>query len=214
MNEENFNPTGLSDTGRQIKNSFSKETESETSIISRLVSELSLPEEAHKEIEDLYDACVIANDIQGNRKETTLSALTYAVTTKHNLPITMKDIADITGVKTRSIGRVYRSLSRKLDIKITPVPAEKYLNRIVDDLRLSQETKDKAKDLVERSKKEASFSGRSRAGIAATSVYLAAKLKDEHRAQKEVSEVIDVTVNTIRSDAKTFRKKLGVEDGN
>ena len=65
-----------------------------------------------------------------------------------NLPITLDEISEISNVTKKEIGRTYRFIARKLNIKLTPISPAVYIPRFASELELSDESQAKAIKII------------------------------------------------------------------
>ena len=76
-------------------------------------------------------------------------------------------------------------------------PAQ-YVPRLISDLDLPEETKQRAVELLEAGKREAVHSGKNPVGLAAAAIYAAGRLTNIDVTQHEVADAADVSAVTIR----------------
>ena len=182
--------------------------------LDRISSYLGLPENIRNSIALLYRKCVEKGLIRGRPLETVVAAVIYAVCREEGMPRTLEEIANVSGISKKEIGRAYRFISHELDIKIPLTDPTNYVPRYVTALKLGGEVEKKAEELLREALKRGLISGRSPTGVAAAAVYIAATMLGERRTQKEVADIAGVTEVTIRNRYRELKRflKLKVED--
>jgi transcription initiation factor TFIIB len=125
--------------------------------------------------------------------------------------LTLDDLAtdaEKNGVSRKDIARNYRFIVREFDLKI-PVPVNKmYSSKIGNKIQGSPQTEILATRILDVAKGMKLTGGRSPTGIAAAAYYMASVLRNDHRTQKEIAEVANVTEVTIRNRYKELMEKL------
>jgi transcription initiation factor TFIIB len=182
--------------------------------VDRISSYLGLPENIRNSIALLYRKCVEKGLIRGRPLETVVAAVIYAVCREEGMPRTLEEIANVSGISKKEIGRAYRFISHELDVKIPLTDPISYVPRYVAALKLGGEVEKKAEEILREALKKGLISGRSPTGVAAAAVYIAATMLGERRTQKEVADIAGVTEVTIRNRYRELKKflKLKVED--
>ncbi|MEM3416355.1 MAG: transcription initiation factor IIB, partial [Candidatus Micrarchaeaceae archaeon] len=179
--------------------------------LNRVASYLGLPENIRESAALLYRQCVKSNLIRGRPIETVVNAALYATCRNAEMPRTLDEISQVSGVPKKEIGRAYRVISHELDLKIPLTDPASYVPRYVVSLKLSGEAQEKAIELLKRASKRGLVSGRSPTGVSAAAVYIAAALAGERRTQKEVADVAGVTEVTIRNRYRELKKELNID---
>lgn len=144
--------------------------------------------------------------------ESVVSACIYAACRTYSIPRTLDEISAASDVERKDIGRTYRFITRKLELKITPSDPKAYIARFASILHLSPKTQNDALRILKKAETSELTSGRGPAGIAAAALYVAALLNDERKTQREVADVAGITEVTIRNRYKELLDKLGIEE--
>jgi transcription initiation factor TFIIB len=179
--------------------------------LNRVSSYLGLPENIRENAALLYRRCVKNNMIRGRPIETVVQAVIYAACRKAGMPRTLDEIASISGLPKKEIGRAYRAISHELDLRIPLTDPMAYVPRYVNALKLSGEAQEKAIELLKDAMKKGLVSGRSPTGVSAAAVYIAGALSGERRTQKEVADVAGVTEVTIRNRYRELKEQLNID---
>lgn len=171
-------------------------------------SKLGLPRSVREEGAKIYRQAVDNKLVRGRSIEGVVAASLYAACRICKIPRTLDEIAEVSRVTKKEVGRTYRFLSRKLNIKLLPPSPADYIPRYASDLGLSGEAEAKAIDIISKAKENGLSSGRNPNGIAAAAIYIASVLLGEKRTQREVSEVANVTEVTIRNRYKEMAERI------
>jgi len=178
--------------------------------LNRVASYLGLPENIRENAALLYRKCVQNNLIRGRPIETVVQAVIYAACREAGMPRTLDEIANISGMPKKEIGRAYRIISHVLNLKIPLTDPQAYVPRYVNALKLSNEAQEKSYALLKEAMKKGLVSGRSPTGVSAAAVYIASAMTGERRTQKEVADVAGVTEVTIRNRYRELKDKLNI----
>jgi transcription initiation factor TFIIB len=179
--------------------------------INRMTSNLGLSQSVREETAIIYRKAVERRLIRGRSIEGMAAAALYAACRKRKVPLTLDDIAEISRVEKREIGRSYRFLARELKIEIPPVNPIEYIPKFSNALSLTGSAQKKAMEIMQKVCEKGLTSGRGPTSIAAAVVYISSLLMNERRTQKEVSETARVTEVTIRNRYKELVEKLKIE---
>lgn len=178
----------------------------------RVASFLNLPSVVRDEASRVYNFVLQRGLVRGRSMESVIAACIYAACRSYNIPRTLDEIAAASDVERKEIGRTYRFIVRKLNIKVTPSSPKDYISRFSSILHLSPKTQNEALKILKKADISELTSGRGPAGIAAAALYVAALMNDEKKTQREVADVAGITEVTIRNRYKELIERLGLED--
>jgi transcription initiation factor TFIIB len=180
--------------------------------LDRMCSHLNIPSNLKEECAVWYRKALNNNLVRGRSIESVVAAVIYLVTRQHQLPKTLEELEEISGIKKKDIGRSYRFLCRKLKVKMPVATPMDYVPRFASKLGLSGETEAKAIEILEEAMKKGIISGRGPTGVAAAAIYLAAKLTNDKQTQKGISGSLPgVTEVTIRNRYEELARELEIE---
>lgn len=179
--------------------------------LKRVSSYLKLPKSVEEEAARLYTLAVQRGLVRGRSMESVVAGALYAACRRHEVPRTLDELGEASGIEKKEIGRTYRFVTRELGISIVPSNPADYIARFASSLKLSAETQSKAVDILEQAKKAELTSGRGPTGIAAASLYVSALLHGEKKTQREVADIAGVTEVTIRNRYKELLEELDLE---
>jgi transcription initiation factor TFIIB len=174
-------------------------------------SHLALPRNIREAASLIYRKAVEERLIRGRSIEGVAAAALYAACRESKIPRTLDEIADVSRVSKKEIGRSYRFIARELLIHLRPTSPIDYIPRFGSDLKLSGEAQSKAIELLNEAQKKGLTSGRGPTGVAAAAIYIASVLTGERRTQRDVADVARVTEVTVRNRYKELCDKLGLD---
>lgn len=178
----------------------------------RVASFLSLPKVVGDEAARVYNFVLQRGLVRGRSMESVIAACIYAACRSYNIPRTLDEIANASDVERKEIGRTYRFIIRKLNIKVTPSSPKDYISRFASILNLSPKTQNEALKILKKADISELTSGRGPAGIAAAALYVAALINDEKKTQREVADVAGITEVTIRNRYKELIDRLDLTE--
>jgi len=179
--------------------------------LKRVSSYLKLPKSVEEESARIYTLAVQRGLVRGRSMESVVAGALYAACRRHEVPRTLDELSDASGIEKKEIGRTYRFITRELGITILPSNPIDYLPRFASALKLSAETQSKAVEILDMAQKAELTSGRGPTGIAAAALYVSSSIYGEKRTQREVADVAGVTEVTIRNRYKELLEALDLE---
>lgn len=222
--EDDFSSGGTGSTGTRSSGSYSysgiekwqerpsDKSTFELSELNRIISDLELSQEVHKEATELIEDAKDKGLMRGRDMSEMLAAMIYIIAREKGSPRTLDEISEVTGVGKRRIGKSYRYIGREMDMRVVPPQPEDHIKRFADKLDLSGNTRDYAKEIIDQAKEQEILAGKAPTGIAASALYIASNIKGEKRTQKEVAEMLNVTEVTVRNRSKELVDELGLND--
>ena len=179
--------------------------------LKRVSSYLKLPKMVEEDAARIYTLAVQRGLVRGRAMESVVAGALYAACRRHEVPRTLEELSEASGVEKKEVGRTYRFITRELSISILPSNPSDYIPRFSSALRLTAKTQSKAVEIIEMAQKQELTSGRGPTGIASAGLYVAALLNGEKRTQREVADVAGVTEVTIRNRYKELLERLDLE---
>ena len=179
--------------------------------LKRVSSYLKLPKSVEEEAARIYTLAVQRGLVRGRSMESVVAGALYAACRRHDVPRTLDELSDASGIEKKEIGRTYRFVTRELGITILPSNPADYVARFASALKLSPESQSKAVEILNRAQKVELTSGRGPTGIAAAALYVAALTHGEKRTQREVADVAGVTEVTNRNRYKELLDRLKLD---
>lgn len=179
--------------------------------LKRVGSYLKLPKSVEEESARIYTLAVQRGLVRGRSMESVVAGALYAACRRHDVPRTLDELSEASGIEKKEIGRTYRFVTRELGITILPSNPADYIARFASALKLSAEAQSRSIEILEKAQKMELTSGRGPTGIAAASLYVAALMHGEKRTQREVADVAGVTEVTIRNRYKELLDQLKLD---
>ncbi|MFQ6063484.1 MAG: transcription initiation factor IIB [Methanosarcinales archaeon] len=179
--------------------------------LDRMASALSLPRNVRESAAVIYRRAVEKNLIRGRSIEGVAAAGLYTACRQCSVPRTLDEIAEVSRVNRKEIGRTYRFMARELQLRLSPTLPSDYIPRFCTGLGLGGEVQSKGIEILKQAGEKEITSGRGPTGVAAAAIYIAAILCGDRRTQQDVAKVAGVTEVTIRNRYKELAEELGIE---
>ena len=189
---------------RNLRQAFSE--------LDRLADKLSVGDAIIERAAYIYRQALEKGLVRGRSISALIAASLYAACRETETPRTLKDVSAASNIKKKDIARCYRLLVRELDKKMPVADPLKAVSRIASAAGLSEKTKRRAIDIINRTKQSLSSAGKDPMGLAAAALYVACVLEGENKTQKDVAEAAGVTEVTIRNRYKGLRSILTPEE--
>jgi len=196
---------------RRVSTAIERNLQLALSELKRISSVLHLAPAVEEEAARIYTMAVQKGLVKGRGLEHIVAGAVYISSRLNDSSLTMDDVCRAGGLDKKELGKNYRFIMRKLDIKLMPADPVNYVHKFASKLDLSPVTQTKALKLIDDIKKNGLNSGKSPKAIAAGALYLAAIMNGEKRTQEKVAMVSNVTEVTIRNRYKEFSEKLGIK---
>lgn len=178
--------------------------------LDRSSSKLSLPKSIREDASKVYRDAVDHKLIRGRSIEGVVAAAIYIACRRCHVPRTLDEIAEVSRVTKKEVGRTYRFMARKLNIKLLPTSPVDYVPRFASELGLSGEAQARAIEIINQARANGLNSGRGPTGMAAAALYIASILLNERKTQKEIADVTGVTEVTIRNRYSEITQLLDI----
>src|SRR3990167_2984895 len=127
----------------------------------RVASYLKLPKSVEEESARIYTMAVQRGLVRGRSMESVVAGALYAACRRHEVPRTLDELSEASGIEKKEVGRTYRFVTRELGITILPSNPADYIARFASALKLSAETQSKSIEILESAQKAELTSGRS-----------------------------------------------------
>lgn len=177
--------------------------------INRMVSALGLPHSVRETASVIYRRAHSKSLLLGRSIEGVASAAVYAAARKVEIPRTLEEVATVARVDRQRIGRAYRTIATELGLAIEPADPRAYLPRFASELDCSNATLRVAHELLTVVEDTTFMNGKHPAGLAGAALYAASQLTGEQLYQRAISDVADISCETIRT---TYQGLLNHEE--
>ena len=173
-----------------------------TERIEFLKNKLELSNELREKAVELCKKIVEKNIPRCRSTDTMAAAIIYAICRESGVNHTLNDIVKITGLKKNSIAKYYRIIINNLNQKMPIFEIESGVNRITTNMKISDDVKEIALELVNFAKKRNHVAGKAPMGVAAASLYLASVDMNTKISQRELAQIAHISEVTIRNRCK------------
>jgi len=107
--------------------------------LKRVSSYLKLPKSVEEESARIYTLAVQRGLVRGRSMESVVAGSLYAACRRHDVPRTLDELSEASGIEKKEVGRTYRFVTRELGISIMPSNPADYIARFSSSLKLSAE---------------------------------------------------------------------------
>jgi len=195
----------------RISNATERNLAFALSELDRMASALGLPRNLRETAAMVYRHAVDKDLIRGRSVEGVATTVLYVACRQCSVPRTLDEIAEVSRVSRKEIGRTYRVVSRELGLKLLPTSPVDYVPRFCSALTLNCEIQSRTVEILRQAGERNLTSGKGPTGVAAAAIYISSILGGERRTQHDVAEVAGVTEVTIRNRYKELAEKLEIE---
>jgi len=178
--------------------------------LSKMSSTLALPKNILETASVIYRKAVKRRLIRGRSIQGVTAAALYMACRQCGVARTLDEIARISNINKKEIGRSYRFMVKELDTFVPPSGANHYVARFSNQLQIAGKVETVAQRILQTAATMRLTSGRGPTGIAAAATYIASVLGGERRTQREIAEIANVTEVTIRNRYKELLEQLEI----
>ncbi|THE65272.1 transcription initiation factor IIB [Salinadaptatus halalkaliphilus] len=178
----------------------------------RMASALGVPRSVREVASVLYRRTLEEDLIRGRSIEGVATSTLYAACRMEGIPRSLDEVAAVSRVDRKEIGRTYRYIAQELGLEMQPVDPKKYVPRFCSELELSEEVQNKANEIIDTTADQGMLSGKSPTGYAAAAIYASALLCNEKKTQNEVASAAQVTEVTIRNRYQEQISAMGIHE--
>ena len=175
--------------------------------LDRMCAHLNVSDNIKEECARWYRKCVNKGIVRGRSIESVIAAIIYLVSRNHHLPKTLDELREVSGVKKKDIGRSYRTICRRLELRMPVITAADYVPRLASQLKVSGKTEAKAIEMLEKARKKGIIAGKVPISIAAAAIFLAGRMTNDKNTQKIVS-FSDIPESAIKNRYDELAKEL------
>lgn len=205
---------------KKVKHHGNRGMISALSLLENLKTKLSLPPHAHEKAAYVYRKAVKKGLLRGRSSVHLVAAATYIATREAAMPISMSDIAlamlgeekdmgkKAVRVFLKYVSRMYRILATELDIKIPKTDPSKLISQFTAKLGLDEVV---TRAAVNNTRMMSSISdiavGKNPLVLAATTIYITAKIHGKPVTQEAVADAVGTTSMSIRNACKKIHEE-------
>lgn len=150
-----------------------------------------------------------------------VAASLYTVWRQRGIPRTLDEIANVSSVNKKNIGKCYRHLVKELNLEISVPNPFSYLSKAIEKLHVSSKTRRLAIEILKKVTNSPIAKGKSPNGLAAVSLYMAYIKNnnesidsdcDERKTQEDIAKAAGVNRRTVGNLYKILKEELNSKD--
>jgi transcription initiation factor TFIIB len=202
-----------SSTDRSLKKAFSE--------LDFLRDKLALPDSVVEKTAYIYRKAQQRGMIRGRTVSAMLASATYIACREIGVGKTLKDIAEGSNVKPKTLSQCYRTLLTELDIKTPMLDLMRCVAKVASRMQLNEMTSRQAMGIMHNAMKSEASTGKNPMGLAAAVLYISyhnnniknsAQRKsndsDDKRTQTSFAQASGITDVTLRNTVKSLKNQL------
>ena len=179
--------------------------------LNKFSSLLQIPHNIREDGAAIYRKAVKKNLIRGRSIEGVVAASLYTACRQCKVPRTLDEIAEVSRVSKKEVGRTYRILTRELGIKLAPTSPVDYIPRFASELGLCKNTEANAIKLINIAKDRSNQCGQNPTATAGAALYaMCAVMNNENITQKDVAQISGCSELTLRKRYKFLSKLVNI----
>lgn len=195
----------------RTSSSFERNMESALVEMSKLAGKMGLSKAVREEAAIMYRRALQKDLVRGRSIENMVAAALYLANQKLKTARSLDDFERHSRVSRKAIARSHKIIKSALKLRIEIAQPEQYIGRYTNLLELPIIVEREAIEIIDRARKRDLTHGKSPTGVAAAAVYIASRLTDTMRTQREIADISGVTEVTIRNRYKELCGNLGIE---
>jgi transcription initiation factor TFIIB len=176
--------------------------------ITKIAGSLSLPTSVLEEASRLYRLLLEKRLIKGRSIQALCAAVVYAASRRQGFAALLNEVAIVSRVDKRMIGRYYRFLVDKLGLSIPHVSMKQCAEALFNRLKVGTQVADIARNIATTMDSSGITSGKDPLGVMSAAIHVASKLIGEKITLRALSVASGLTETTIRSRCRQLEKDL------
>ena len=179
--------------------------------IENMASRLNIPQSVEKEAYIMFKRAVEQNLNLGRNNIHIAYACVYASCIIHNIPKTPLEMVAFTGVDKHKMLRAYRMLKLKLNLKVEPIDMLDFVPRFCLKLKLKPTTTSLVSEILIKLRGSSVIVGKQPKTIVASAIYLATKMNNDYRTQRDIANstgVLEVTIRKMSNELHLYNIKI------
>jgi transcription initiation factor TFIIB len=179
--------------------------------LDNLSDKLYIPGPVKEEAAVIYRKALNKGLVRGRSVAAIAAASLYAACRTTETPRTLQEVVEFSLVDKKNVARCYRLLLRELKVQIPFADPLTYISKIAERTSISGQTQGLAIKILQEAKRKRAVAGKDPKGLAATVLYIACRLRNEKKTQKELAVAAGVTSVTVRNGYKSLKSELALE---
>ncbi len=194
------------DSRSTTHNSTDKNLKQALNELLKMKEKLSLSDTVSEKAAYIYRKVLERKLVRGRSITAMIASSLYAACRVTETPRTLKEVSSTINITKKELSGCYRLIVKELDLKMPIIDSVSCIAKIGSITKLSEKTKRYAMNILKQAEKERILSGKEPMGLAASALYLASLVTEEHITQKTMAEASGVTEVTIRNRCKNLKK--------
>ena len=154
----------------------------------------------------IYKTAVEKEINVGRNSRVLLYSCVYASCIMHNVPKTSLEITAFTEIDKNKMLKLFRLLKNKLNLHLEPIDPIDLVGRFGSRLELKQTTISMAVQIITQLKETTVIAGKNPKSIVASALYIASKMNDDYRTQRDFANASGIIEVTLRARVKEMEK--------
>jgi transcription initiation factor TFIIB len=187
--------------------------------LDKLKDKLALPDSVVEKAAYIYRKAQGRGMIRGRTVSAMLAAAIYIACREFEVGKTLKDIAQGTNVKPKTLSQSYRILLTELNIKTPMLDPMRCIAKVANKMQLSERITRKGMDIMHTAIRKEASAGKNPMGLAAAVLYISYlnnnfengihnKSNESRRSQTSFSQAAGTTDVTLRNTIKDLKNRL------
>jgi transcription initiation factor TFIIB len=203
-----------SSTDRSLKRAFAE--------LDSLKDKLVLPDSVVEKTAYIYRKAQSRRMVRGRTVSAMLAAAIYIACREIEVGKTLRDIAQGTNVKSKTLSQSYRILLTELDIKTPMLDPMRCIAKVANKMQLSERITRQGMDIMHTAIREEASAGKNPMGLAAAVLYISYlnnnidngihnksnESNNSRRSQTSFSQAAGITEVTLRNTIKDLKNRL------
>ncbi len=180
--------------------------------LSRMASDLSLPEGVKEVAISIYTKCTDTHFIAGRSATPLIGAVLYAACRQLSIPVEIARIAKELKMPKKSVGRTFKKLKVALDLDLPPPTARTYLQKVISDCGLGHDSTSESNYILEKleDKKPSFFNSKNPVLVCASIVNLAC-INTGEKGQNMEKTLKYIATQTGKNETQIRRVRKEIE---
>jgi transcription initiation factor TFIIB len=172
--------------------------------VRRIVSALELSESIRDRSCEIFRSAQTADLLRGRSIEAMAAASVYGACRCTGRPQPLEDVIEVARVEHSGVRNAYTTLNTELGLPAQPVTPSAFVPRLASDLVISDQVRQRARQLAAAAESAGVTTGVQPSGFAAACLYTAGREHGRWLTQSDVAAVADVSTATIRAHRDTL----------
>lgn len=173
--------------------------------ISNMADRISLPKSITDQANAMFKIVYEGRSLKGRAHEAIASACLYIACRQEGTPRTFKEIAAISAINKREIGRCFKLIIKAHETNPEIITSEDFIERFCGHLDLPRSVRRAAAKIAQLSAELDIAPGRSPISVAAAAIYMASHASPDKKSHREIAEIAGVGEGTIKQSYRLMR---------